>query len=217
MTETIKAEIRNEFGKGASRRLRREDKLPAVIYGHGEDPVHVALDYHTAFLAIRGNANALLTIDVEGDEQLALVKDVQRNPLLRVIEHVDLLRVKKGEKVQVDVPVVVEGEPKGDAIATVELQTISVLAPATAIPESFIVNVEGREEGENTTVADLDVPADVEIEIDGEELVVVVAVPVMDLESSAETEEAEGEVDSTESAEAKEGGDSEAEGEESAE
>lgn len=206
MTETIKAELRNEFGKGASRRLRRENKLPAVVYGHGEDPVHIALDYHTAFMAIRGNANALLTIDVEGDKQLALVKDVQRNPLLRVIEHVDLLRVKKGEKVQVDVPVIVEGEPKGDAVATLELQHISVLAPATDIPEHFTVDVEDREEGQNITVADIAFPADVEVEIDGEEIVVAIAVPVLDLESSAE-----GEAESTESAEAKEGGNSEAE------
>lgn len=191
MVETLKADIRKEFGKGAARRLRREEKLPGVLYGHEEEPMHLELDYHTTFLAVRGNANALLSIEVEGEKHLAIVKDVQRNPLSRLIEHIDLLRVKKGEKVDVEVPVVVEGEPAGDAIATVELLQVMAKAPAIAIPEAITVDVEGLEEGTHVTVADLKLPEDVEVELDPETIVVVIAVPSVDVpEESEESEEA---------------------------
>lgn len=212
MAEKIEAIVRKEFGKGASRRLRREDKMPAVVYGHGEDPIHIALDYHTAFLAIRGNANALLTLDIEGEEQLALVKDQQRNPLNRVIEHLDLLRVKKGEKVDVDVSIVVEGEPAGDAIATIELLTIPVKAPATDIPESFVVSVEGREEGDNLTIADIEFPSSVECDLDPEETIVVISIPAEEPEPEVEGEE--GEAAEGEAAEGAEASEESAEGSE---
>ncbi|SPT75867.1 50S ribosomal protein L25 [Arcanobacterium haemolyticum] len=189
MIETLKADIRKEFGKGAARRLRREEKLPGVLYGHEEEPMHLELDYHTTFLAVRGNANALLSIEVEGEKHLAIVKDVQRNPLSRLIEHIDLLRVKKGEKVDVEVPVVVEGEPAGDAIATVELLQVMAKAPAIAIPEAITVNVEGLEEGTHVTVADLKLPEDVEVELDPETIVVVIAVPSVDVPEEAEESE----------------------------
>ncbi|ADH93218.1 50S ribosomal protein L25/general stress protein Ctc [Arcanobacterium haemolyticum] len=189
MNETLKADIRKEFGKGAARRLRREEKLPGVLYGHEEEPMHLELDYHTTFLAVRGNANALLSIEVEGEKHLAIVKDVQRNPLSRLIEHIDLLRVKKGEKVDVEVPVVVEGEPAGDAIATVELLQVMAKAPAIAIPEAITVNVEGLEEGTHVTVADLKLPEDVEVELDPETIVVVIAVPSVDVPEEAEESE----------------------------
>lgn len=189
MVETLKADIRKEFGKGAARRLRREEKLPGVLYGHEEEPMHLELDYHTTFLAVRGNANALLSIEVEGEKHLAIVKDVQRNPLSRLIEHIDLLRVKKGEKVDVEVPVVVEGEPAGDAIATVELLQVMAKAPAIAIPEAITVNVEGLEEGTHVTVADLKLPEDVEVELDPETIVVVIAVPSVDVPEEAEESE----------------------------
>lgn len=189
MNETLKADIRKEFGKGAARRLRREEKLPGVLYGHEEEPMHLELDYHTTFLAVRGNANALLSIEVEGEKHLAIVKDVQRNPLSRLIEHIDLLRVKKGEKVDVEVPVVVEGEPAGDAIATVELLQVMAKAPAIAIPEAITVDVEGLEEGTHVTVADLKLPEDVEVELDPETIVVVIAVPSVDVPEEAEESE----------------------------
>lgn len=192
MVETLKADIRKEFGKGAARRLRREEKLPGVLYGHEEEPMHLELDYHTTFLAVRGNVNALLSIEVEGEKHLAIVKDVQRNPLSRLIEHIDLLRVKKGEKVDVEVPVVVEGEPAGDAIATVELLQVMAKAPAIAIPEAITVDVEGLEEGTHVTVADLKLPEDVEVELDPETIVVVIAVPSVDVpEEAEESEESE--------------------------
>ena len=106
----LSAQPRNEFGKGAARRLRRENQVPAVLYGHGADPVHVALPGHATMLALK-NVNALLTIDINGDAQLALPKDVQRHPIRRTIEHVDLIVVRRGEKVTVDIPLHVVGEP----------------------------------------------------------------------------------------------------------
>ena len=110
-TETIKAETRTEFGKGAARRIRRENKIPAVIYGHGNDPVHLTMPGHETMMAIKhGGANAVLEIEVDGTTQLALTKAVQVDPVRRVLEHVDFVAVKRGEKVTVDVPVVVVGE-----------------------------------------------------------------------------------------------------------
>lgn len=201
MADKLTAVVRNDFGKGASRRLRRENKIPVVVYGQDEDPQHLALDYHDAFLAVRGNANALLELDVEGDTQIALVKDIQRNPLSRMIEHIDLLRVKRGQKVAVDVPVIVEGEPAGDAIATVELLTVAVEAPVTQIPEAFTLDVEGREEGENLTIADIEFPADVETELEDDTVVVVIAVPTVEIPEEGEEGE-DGEAAEGETAEA---------------
>lgn len=216
MAEKLKAEVRDDFGKGASRRLRRENKVPVVVYGQDEDPQHLALDYHTTFLAVRGNANALLELDIDGDTQIALVKDIQRNPLSRLIEHIDLLRVKRGQKVAVDVPVVVEGEPAEEAIATVELLTIPVEAPVTEIPENFVLNVEGREEGDNLTIADIEFPADVETELEDETVVVVIAIPTVEIPEPEEGEEGEGEEgEEGEAAEGEESEGGESEGEES--
>ncbi|USR79208.1 50S ribosomal protein L25/general stress protein Ctc [Arcanobacterium pinnipediorum] len=189
MADLLAAEIRKEFGKGASRRLRRDDKLPGVLYGHGEDPLHLELDYHATYLAVRGNANALLSIDVAGEKHLAIVKDVQRNPLSRLIEHVDFLRVSKGEKVDVEVPIVLEGEPAGAAMANAEILQILAKASATNIPESIVVNVEGLEEGAHVTVADLNIPSDVEIELDPETVVVVISVPSAEVPEDAAVEE----------------------------
>ena len=172
--ETVK---REEFGKGASRRLRRDGRLPAVVYGHGEDPVHLTLDYHEAYLIIRGNANALLNLQIEGDKQLVIVKDIQRNPLTRLVEHLDLLRVKADEKVAVDVPVEIVGEPAGDAIATLELMAMTVLAPVSDIPETIQIDVEGVEDGNNLTVGDITFPEGVTTELAMDDVVVVVAEP----------------------------------------
>lgn len=192
---------RTEFGKGASRRIRREGGMPVVVYGHGEDPKHYVVDYHTAFLMVRGNANALITLKSDSAEQLVMVKDVQRNPLSRVIEHMDLLRVKADEKVAVDVPVVVEGEPAGDAIATVELMTLAVEAPVRDIPESITIDVEGAEDGANITIADVKFPAGVTTELAQDEVVVVIAVPQVET-LPEDGEAAEGAVDEASAADA---------------
>ncbi|WP_216402649.1 50S ribosomal protein L25/general stress protein Ctc [Arcanobacterium phocae] len=190
MVEVLKASVRSEFGKGAARRLRREEKLPGVLYGHGENPVHLELDYHSTFMAVRGNANALLSIEIDGEKELAIVKDVQRNALSRLIEHVDFLRVKKGEKVDAEIPVVLEGEPAGEAAATLEMLQVMAKADATAIPEQIVVNVDGLEDGKHVTVADLVLPEGVEVELDPEAVVVVIAVPAMEAPEEGSEDEA---------------------------
>ena len=185
MSDKIQVDRRKSFGKGASRQLRRDGRTPAVVYGHGSDPVHISFDSHEIFLATKGQANPILTVELEGKEQLVLVKELQRNPLTRIIEHLDLLRVKQGEKVDVEVPVEVTGESFSGTIHTVELMHVLVKAPATAIPEAIVVDVEGRKDGENITVADLTFPAGVEVETDPESIVVVIATPSSPAEEDA--------------------------------
>ncbi|MDY5131455.1 50S ribosomal protein L25/general stress protein Ctc, partial [Actinotignum timonense] len=157
-----------------------DGRVPAVLYGHGIEPVHVHLDAHDLFLAVKGNPNALVSLTIDGELTLALVKDIQRNPLSRSIEHVDFLRVKRDEKVEVEIPVVVVGEPAPGLINTLELLNILVSAPAIDIPESIEVNVEGLEDGARVTVADLKLPEDVEALVDGEEIVSLVMEPQVD-------------------------------------
>lgn len=197
----LSAAKRTEFGKGAARRTRRAGNIPAVLYGHGTDPVHLALPAHDTFLAIKGTTNAILTIAVDGDESLALVKDVQVDPIRREMDHLDLILVKRGEKVTVDVPIITEGETAPDTIHTVELQMLSVTVDAIAIPEQIVVNVEGMEDGTVVTVADLEVPEGSEVEADPETTVVVVAYPQMEEEPAADEAEEGDEAD----AEASEG------------
>ena len=144
----LSAESRTEFGKGAARRIRRTDKVPAVLYGHGTDPVHITLPGHETMMALKhGGANALLSIDLEGKSQLALPKQVQRDPIKGFLEHLDLIIVKRGEKVTVDVPLIVTGESAPDTLVTTEQNSISIEAEATHIPESIEVSVEGAEAG----------------------------------------------------------------------
>jgi large subunit ribosomal protein L25 len=202
--EKIDAEPRHEFGKGAARRIRRAHKVPAVLYGHGTDPVHVTLPGHETMLALKhGGANALLALTIEGREELALTKQVQRHPVRGELEHVDLLLVRRGEKVVVDVPVVVVGEAVRDTLVTTENATISLLAEATHIPDSIEVSVEGAEAGFQVFAQDLELPRDSSLEVPGDTLVVHVSeAPVIELE---EPEAAEGE----EEAEAAEGEDTE--------
>ena len=154
---TIIAEARTEFGKGAARRIRRADKIPAVLYGHGTDPVHITLPGHETLLALR-TANALLSIQLDGGSQLALPKQVQRDPIKRTIEHVDLVLVRRGEKVTVDVAVQIEGEAAPDALVDVVATTIPVEAEATHIPEHVVVSIEGLGVGTQVTAGDLKLP-----------------------------------------------------------
>src|SRR5699024_9965673 len=135
----LPADKRPAVGKGAARRIRRADKVPAVLYGHGTDPIHLSLPGHETLLALR-HTNALLTLDVEGEEQLALAKDVQRDPIRRHIEHVDLVIVRKGEKVIVDIVVTVEGDAAPETYVSTELQELSVEAEATNIPDGVVVS-----------------------------------------------------------------------------
>jgi len=192
MADKLSAAARTNFGKGSARQLRRDGRVPAVVYGHGAEPVHFSVDAHELFLAIKGQANALLTVDLDGEDILALVKDIQRHPLSRQLVHADLLRVNKGEKVEVEVPVEIVGESAPGTMATLEILHLLVKAPATNIPEVIEVNVEGREEGAHVTVADIAFAGDVECEIDSEAVVVVVSAetveeePVVEVEAAAE-------------------------------
>jgi large subunit ribosomal protein L25 len=186
----VHAEVREQFGKGFARRLRAAGKIPAVIYGHGTEPVHVALPGHQVSLIIR-RANALLELDIEGTASLALVKDVQRDPVRQIIEHIDLLVVKKGEKIQVDVPVIVIGEPAPGTIVNLDSTSISLEVEATHIPEHVEVDVEGLEDGTHITAADLTLPKGAVLIADPEMLVVAVNVPSAALAAEEEIAEAD--------------------------
>ncbi|HEU4337680.1 MAG TPA: 50S ribosomal protein L25/general stress protein Ctc [Nocardioides sp.] len=192
--EKIAAETRTEFGKGAARRIRREDKIPAVIYGHGNEPIHVILPGHQTMMALKhGGANALLSLDVEGSEQLALTKDVQIDPIRRLIEHVDFVAVKRGEKVTVDVPIHVVGDAAAETLVVTENAVVSVEAEATHIPEAFEVSVEGAEVGTQVHAKDLDLPSGVTLLADEELLIVNVTQQISAEALEAELEEAEAE------------------------
>ena len=167
----LTAEVRENFGKGWARRIRAVGKIPAVIYGHGTDPVHVTLPGHETALILR-KSNQILELDIDGTEQLALVKDVQKDPVRQIIEHIDLIVVKKGEKVTVDVQVHLTGEPVSGAIAMQDAQTISVEVEAIHIPESVEVSIEGLEEGAHVTAADIVLPKGAVLVSDPELLIV---------------------------------------------
>jgi large subunit ribosomal protein L25 len=172
----VHADLRENFGKGFARRLRAAGKIPAVIYGHGTDPVHVALPGHQVALLIR-RANVVLELDVNGTEQLTLVKDVQKDPVHQIIEHIDLLVVRKGEKVQVDVPVTVVGESAAGTIIAQDANTVLLEVEATNIPERIEVDVEGLEAGTHITAADLTLPAGASLAVDAETLVIAISTP----------------------------------------
>ena len=209
---TVVAERRENFGKGFARRLRAAGKIPAVLYGHGTDPVHLALPGHQTALLIR-RANAVLDLSVDGASQLALVKDVQKDPVHQIIEHIDLLVVKKGEKVQVDVPVVITGEPFAGTIANLDSATVALEVEATHIPETIEVDVEGLEDGTHITAGDLTLPRGASLLTEADVLVVAIAVPVSTLIAEEEIAEADAEV-AAEQAEESEQGDTEASGDE---
>ena len=223
----IKAESRTEFGKGAARRIRRADKVPAVLYGHGTDPQHITLPGHDTMLALKhGGANALLTISVGGKEQLALPKQIQRDPIKGFLEHLDLIIVRKGEKVTVDIPVHLVGEPNPDALVVTETSLISVEAEATHIPEYVEVSIEGLNVGDQVLAKDLSVPSGSRVLVDDDHLIVNVTHAPTAEEVEEELAEAEAEVgiereeaeEETEAAEAAEGAEGEsAEGEEKSE
>jgi len=200
----VVAELRENFGKGFARRLRAAGKIPAVIYGHGTEPQHVALPGHQVALLIR-RANALLDLDIAGKSQLVLVKDVQKDPVRQIIEHIDLIVVKKGEKVQVDVPVIVVGEPFSGTIANLDNTTVSLEVEATHIPQNIEVDVEGAEDGTQITAADLKLPAGASLVTEPETLIVGVSVPLDTLAAEEEIAEADAEVAEEQSEEAEAG------------
>ena len=220
MPEKITAEMRTEFGKGAARRIRRDDKVPAVLYGHGSDPMHITLPGHDTMMALKhGGSNALLYLDIEGTTHLALTKQIQADPIKGFLEHIDFVEVKKGEKVTVEIPVHVLGESKPDAMTVTELNTVSVEAEATNIPDYIEVSVEDAEVGFHVLAKDLALPEGSLLLTDDDALVVnVVHAPTAE-EVEAELEEAEAEAgierdeSDEEAAEAAEGESDAAEGE----
>jgi large subunit ribosomal protein L25 len=193
-SEKITAEKRTEFGKGAARRIRREDKIPAVIYGHGSDAIHVTLPGHETMMALKHHGqNALLELSIDGKTQLALTKQVQVDNVRRVIEHIDFVAVKAGEKVTVAVPVVTVGEAAPDTLVTLEHAELSVEAEATHVPESIEVSVEGVEAGTIITAAEITLPQGVTLVADPESQVVNVAAAPTAAQLEAELEAAEAE------------------------
>ena len=200
----ITAEPRTEYGKGAARRIRRADKVPAVLYGHGTDPQHITLPGHDTMLALKhGGANALLTISVDGKEQMALPKQIQRDPIKGFLEHLDLIIVRKGEKVTVDIPVHLVGDPNPDALIVTETSLVSVEAEATHIPEYIEVSIEGINVGDQILAKDLTLPSGSTVLLDDEHLIVNVthAPPAEELEEELAEAEAEAGIEREESEE----------------
>lgn len=194
----LTAAVRTETGKGASRRARRDGKVPAVLYGHGSDPQHLELDAHDFSAVLRhSGTNAVLTLDIDGKEQLALTKALEIHPIRRNIQHADLLVVRRGEKVTVEVNVVVEGEAAYGSLVTQDTNSIEIEADVQSIPDHLTVSIEGAEIGTQFTAGSITLPAGVTLVADPDTLVVnVVAAPTaeeMEGEGAGEAEEAEGE------------------------
>ena len=194
----LTATVRERTGKGASRQARRDGKVPTVLYGHGTDPQHLELNAH-AFAAVLRHAgtNAILTLDIDGTEQLALTKALDIHPVRRNIQHVDLLVVKRGEKVHVDVNVIIEGDAAPGTLVTQDTNTIAVEADVLSIPEQLTVSVEDAEAGTQITAGQIELPKGVELVVDPDTLVVnVVEAPTADeLDSEGAGDEAEAAAD----------------------
>lgn len=188
----IAAETRTEFGKGAARRIRRDNKVPGVLYGHGSDPLHLTLPGHELLLALR-TPNVLIALDIDGKtNELAIPKAVQRDPLKGFLEHVDLQLVKRGETVTVEIPVHAEGElaPGGNLLEHV-LNALPVEAEATHIPESVTVSVEGLAAGDSILAKDIELPKGTKLAVEDD--TVVLQILAAQAEEAAEGAEAEGE------------------------
>ncbi|RSN44530.1 50S ribosomal protein L25 [Streptomyces sp. WAC 04229] len=195
----ISAGTRTEFGKGAARRIRREDKVPGVLYGHGSDPLHLTLPGHELLMALR-TPNVLIALDIDGKtNELAIPKSVQRDPIKGFLEHVDLLLVKRGEKVEVTVPVQAEGElAPGNFLLEYVLDALPVEAEATHIPEQVTVSVEGLEAGASIHAKDVKLPSGVKLTVDDD----AVVLQVLAAQAEEPAAEGEGETEGEEAAEA---------------
>ncbi|MCM6763305.1 50S ribosomal protein L25/general stress protein Ctc [Rathayibacter sp. ZW T2_19] len=187
LTNKVVAELRTSFGKGAARKIRAQDKIPAVLYGHGTEPQHVTLPGHQVLLLTR-KANAILELDIDGTPQTTLVKDIQRDPVRQIIEHIDLVVIQLGEKVSVDIPVHVEGEAAPGTLVSIDANTLSLEVDATKIPQNIVISVEGLEAGTQIAAGDVVLP-------DGATLVTEADVLVVNV--TAEVEQDLGEDDET--------------------
>ena len=185
------AETRTEFGKGFARRTRRAGKIPAVLYGHGSDPRHLSLPAREFAHALKGGANTVLTLQLADGEALALPKSVVRHPLRDYVEHVDLLLIRRGEKVTVDIQIVVTGEAASGTLVLTEANSLSIEVEAMSIPESLTVDIDGAEPGTQILAGDVRLPAGATLVTDTEALVVSVQNAPTAEQVEAETEQAE--------------------------
>lgn len=186
----LAAEARTEFGKGAARRTRRAGKIPAVLYGHGSDPKHLALPAIEFARVVREHGqNAVLTLEIDSSTELALTKTVTTHPIKNYIEHVDLLLVQRGEKVAVEVPIVLTGDAAPGTLVTQDLTSVEVSVEALHIPEQFEVSIEGLDAGSQIFAKDVKLPSGAELVTDGDALVLAVNAA----QATTEVEEEEGE------------------------
>ena len=192
----IAAEPRTEFGKGASRRVRRANKVPAVLYGHGDDPRHFSLPGHELMLALKHDANALLTLQTEDGDQLALPKSVVRDPIRGYLEHVDLVAVRRGEKVTVEVPVQLVGESAPETLVDQQTMTLTVSADATALPDHLELDISRKRAGTSLSAGDVKLPAGTELAQDADHVIVAFLGVQSEEELEAELAEAEAELGS---------------------
>lgn len=188
----IKAEARTEFGKGVARRLRREWKVPGVIYGSHQEPVHFAVPLLDIQSLVRNNGvNAVLELEIDGEQYLTMVKHVDQNVLTFDIDHVDLLAIKRGEKVEVEVPVTLTGEPAPGTMHIQDADVLLVEADVLNIPEELEVSIEGLEDGAVITAADVTMPEDTTLVAEEDTVIVSISLPEVDeeLEEAAEAAE----------------------------
>ncbi|WP_067968167.1 50S ribosomal protein L25/general stress protein Ctc [Mycolicibacter icosiumassiliensis] len=187
-TNQLTASVRTETGKGASRRARRAGKVPTVLYGHGTEPQHLELSAHDFAAVLRhSGTNAVLTLDIDGKEQLALTKALDIHPIRRTIQHADLLVVRRGEKVTVEVNVVIEGDAISGTLVTQDSSTVEIEAEALSIPEQLTISIEGAEAGTQFTAGALELPKGVTLVSDPEMLLV----NVVEAQAAEEPAEAE--------------------------
>ena len=213
----IAAEPRTEFGKGPSRRIRRANKVPAVLYGHGEQPRHFTLPGHELMLALKHDANALLTLQTDDGDQLALPKVIVRDPIKGHLEHVDLVAVRKGEKVTVEIPVQLTGEAAPDTLVDQQTLTLTVTADATALPDHLELDISGQKAGASLAAKDVTLPSGTELSQDPDHVMVAFLGVISEEQLEAELAEAEAELGSGQAgaeaiaeAEAEEAGETEA-------
>lgn len=188
---SLSGTARTDFGKGSARQARRAGQVPVVVYGHEAEPRHFLLEEHATRLALRGNENALVELNIDGEKILVLTKDVQRHPIRPGVQHVDFLLVSRNERVEVEVPVTVIGDAAPSTMHILEAAHILVSAPVVAIPETIEVDVTGVEAGTAIRVADVKLPADVEAITDAETDVVNVVAEASNAEAADEDAEAE--------------------------
>ena len=192
----IAAEPRTEFGKGAARRVRRAHKVPAVLYGHGEEPRHFSLPGHELMKALKHDANALLTLETESGDQLALPKVIVRDPIKNTLEHVDLVAVRKGEKVTVEIPITLVGDAAPDVLVDQQTMTLTLSADATNLPDHVELSIAGLKAGTTLTAAQVTVPSGATLAQDPEHVIVQGRGVISEEQLEAELAEAEAELGS---------------------